>query len=177
MLDSIAFYFFGALCITSFVIVVSSSRVIYAMTALACGMIFIAGIFFVLNAEFLAVVQIIVYGGSVVALYAFAMMFFDSSKDVVESSHNEWIACVLCVGIAIVLVAIFGMPIVANNLELIALNSTQLDVPDFNNIQKIGYVLFTKYILPFEIAAFMLLVAMVIGIVLSVKKQKEGVQI
>ncbi|WP_334082703.1 NADH-quinone oxidoreductase subunit J [Helicobacter typhlonius] len=118
--------------------------------------------------------KIFVYRGSVVALYAFAMMFFDSSKQVVQSRKNEWVACVLCVGIAIVLVGAFGMPLVGNNLETIADSQKLIDIADMNNIQMIGYVLFTKYLIPFEIAAFMLLVAMVAGIVLSVKRSENG---
>ncbi|WP_300859742.1 NADH-quinone oxidoreductase subunit J [uncultured Helicobacter sp.] len=174
MFETIAFYLFSTLCIVCFLIVATSSQILYAMTALASGMIFISGIFFVLDAEFLGVVQIVVYGGSVVALYAFAMMFFDSAKDVIESRKNQWVASVLCVGIAIVLVGAFGMPLVGNNLETIAISQNLIDIAEMNNIQMIGYVLFTKYLIPFEIAAFMLLVAMVAGIVLSIKRSKNG---
>ncbi|MCH5312996.1 MAG: NADH-quinone oxidoreductase subunit J [Helicobacter sp.] len=174
MFESIAFYLFSTLCIVSFLIVISTSQILYAMTALASGMIFISGIFFVLDAEFLGAVQIVVYGGSVVALYAFAMMFFDTSKQVIESQKNEWVVCVLCVGIAIVLVGAFGMPLVGDNLEIIADSQKLIDIAEMNNIQMIGYVLFTKYLIPFEIAAFMLLVAMVAGIVLSVKRRENG---
>ncbi len=140
------------------------------MTALASGTIFISGIFFVLNAEFLGVVQIVVYGGSVVALYAFAMMFFDTSKLIVESSKDKLTICTLTLGIAIILVGIFGMPVISNHLELVAQEQNLLNIAEMNNIQMIGYVLFTKYLIPFEIAALMLLVAMVAGIVLSVKR-------
>ena len=52
MFETIAFYLFSTLCIVSFLIVVTSKRILYAMTALASGMIFISGIFFVLDAEF-----------------------------------------------------------------------------------------------------------------------------
>lgn len=173
MFETISFYLFSTLCIVSFLIVVTSSRIIYAMTALAGGMIFISGIFFTLGAEFIGAVQIVVYGGSVVALYAFAMMFFDTSKDVIETRKNEWIASVLCIGICVVLVAMFGLPLLGNQLEVIADSVTLLDFAEMNNIQKIGYVLFTQYLIPFELAALMLLVAMVAGIVLSVKRSKD----
>lgn len=173
MFETISFYLFSTLCIVSFLIVVTSSRIIYAMTALAGGMIFISGLFFTLGAEFIGAVQIVVYGGSVVALYAFGMMFFDTSKDLVESRKNEWIACMLCVGICAVLVVMFGMPLLGNQLEVIADSTTLLDFSEMTNIQKIGYVLFTQYLIPFELAALMLLVAMAVGIVLSVKRSKN----
>lgn len=173
MFEAITFYLFSTLCIVSFLIVVTSKRILYAMTALASGMIFISGIFFVLDAEFLGVVQIIVYSGSVVALYAFAMMFFDTSKDIIESHKNEWVVCILCFGIALVLVCIFGMPLLGSNLEAVADSQNLLNIAEMNNIQMIGYVIFTKYLIPFEIAAFMLLVAMVVGIILSIKRSEQ----
>jgi len=52
------------------------------MTALAAGMVMISGFFFLLGADFLGVVQLIVYVGAVMALYAFAMMFFDLTRDI-----------------------------------------------------------------------------------------------
>lgn len=173
MFETIAFYLFSTLCIVSFLIVVTSKRILYAMTALASGMIFISGIFFVLDAEFLGVVQIIVYSGSVVALYAFAMMFFDTSKDIIESYKNEWVVCILCFGIAVVLVCIFGMPLLGSNLEAVADAQNLLNIAEMNNIQMIGYIIFTKYLIPFEIAAFMLLVALVVGIILSIKRSEQ----
>ena len=173
MFETIAFYLFSTLCIVSFLIVVTSKRILYAMTALASGMIFISGIFFVLDAEFLGVVQIIVYSGSVVALYAFAMMFFDTSKDIIESYKNEWVVCILCFGIAVVLVCIFGMPLLGSNLEAVADSQNLLNIAEMNNIQMIGYIIFTKSLIPFEIAAFMLLVAMVVGIILSIKRSEQ----
>ncbi|TLD88958.1 NADH-quinone oxidoreductase subunit J [Helicobacter sp. MIT 03-1614] len=173
MFETIAFYLFSTLCIVSFLIVVTSKRILYAMTALASGMIFISGIFFVLDAEFLGVVQIIVYSGSVVALYAFAMMFFDTSKDIIESYKNEWVVCILCFGIAVVLVCIFGIPLLGSNLEAVADSQNLLNIAEMNNIQMIGYIIFTKYLIPFEIAAFMLLVAMVVGIILSIKRSEQ----
>ena len=63
--------------------------------------------------------------------------------------------------------------LVGNQLETIADSANLLDFAEMSNIQKIGYVLFTQYLIPFELAALMLLVAMVAGIVLSVKKEKK----
>ena len=85
MFEAIAFYTFSILVIGMFGVVVFSRNALYAMSALAGGMIFISGFFFLLDASFLGVVQIIVYTGAVMALYAFGMMFFDSAKDVKEN--------------------------------------------------------------------------------------------
>ncbi|MDR0468162.1 MAG: NADH-quinone oxidoreductase subunit J, partial [Campylobacteraceae bacterium] len=85
MYEIVAFYLFAALTISFFAIAVFSKNALYAMSSLAAGMIFIAGFFFLLDAEFLGVVQIVVYTGAVMALYAFGMMFFDTTRDVKEN--------------------------------------------------------------------------------------------
>jgi NADH-quinone oxidoreductase subunit J len=84
MYELIAFYLFSGLTIVMFAIVVLSKNALYSMSALAAGMILISGFFFLLDADFLGVVQIIVYTGAVMALYAFGMMFFDATQDIKE---------------------------------------------------------------------------------------------
>jgi NADH-quinone oxidoreductase subunit J len=140
---------------------VLSKNALYAMSALAGGMIFIAGFFFLLDAEFLGVVQIIVYTGAIMALYAFGMMFFDTTREVKEKIHAKKVIYTLAILSAICFVVILSAPIYSANLE--ALYPT---IEGVGNIQMIGLVLFTKYLVPFELAAIMLLVAMISGILL-----------
>ena len=85
----IAFYTFAFLIIASFIVVVTSNNALYSMSALASGMILISGLFFLLNADFLGVVQLIVYTGAVIALYAFAMIFFDTTKNLIEVNSKK----------------------------------------------------------------------------------------
>jgi NADH-quinone oxidoreductase subunit J len=88
MFEAIAFYLFAFLTITMFYITVTTSQALYALTALAAGMIFISAFFFILGADFLGAVQIVVYSGAVMALYAFGMMFFDTTREVKEKIHS-----------------------------------------------------------------------------------------
>lgn len=161
MYELIAFYTFSILTIAMFSIVVMSKNALYAMSALAGGMIFIAGFFFMLDAEFLGVVQIIVYSGAVMALYAFGMMFFDTTREVKEKVHAKKIVYILAILSAVCIVVIVSAPIYSAKLE--ALYPMMEGV---GNIQMVGLVLFTKYLVPFELAAIMLLVAMISGILL-----------
>ena len=165
MFEAIAFYLFAFLTISMFYIVVTTSQALYALTALAAGMIFISAFFFILGADFLGAVQIIVYTGAVMALYAFGMMFFDTTRDVKEKQGNKFIIVGLASISAVLVVAIFAAPLVSTNIT--ALYPV---VTDAGNTQQVGMVLFTKYLIPFEVAAVMLLVAMVAGIVLAGKK-------
>jgi NADH-quinone oxidoreductase subunit J len=169
MFEAIAFYLFAALTIVMFTITVMTSQALYAITAMAAGMIFISAFFFILGADFLGAIQIIVYTGAVMALYAFGMMFFDTTRDVVEKRTNPQIVFVLGVLAAVMVVAIFVAPIVSNNIQ--ALYPIQEGV---GNSQAVGMVLFTKYLVPFELAAVMLLVAMIGGIILAGKKMDKS---
>ncbi|MDD3769576.1 NADH-quinone oxidoreductase subunit J [Sulfuricurvum sp. IAE1] len=169
MFEAIAFYLFAALTIVMFTITVMTSQALYAITAMAAGMIFISAFFFILGADFLGAIQIIVYTGAVMALYAFGMMFFDTTRNVVEKRTNPQIVFVLGVLAAVLVVAIFVAPIVSNNIQaLYPIN------PEVGNSQAVGMVLFTKYLVPFEVAAVMLLVAMIAGIVLAGKKMDKS---
>ena len=165
MFEAIAFYLFAFLTIAMFYITVTTSQALYALTALAAGMIFISAFFFILGADFLGAVQIVVYSGAVMALYAFGMMFFDTTRDLKEKQGNKYIVIGLSTLAAILVVAIFAAPIVGDNIKAL-----YPMVEGAGNTQEIGMVLFTKYLVPFEVAAIMLLVAMVAGIVLAGKK-------
>jgi NADH-quinone oxidoreductase subunit J len=169
MFEAIAFYLFATLTIVMFTITVMTSQALYALTAMAAGMIFISAFFFILGADFLGAIQIIVYTGAVMALYAFGMMFFDTTRSVIEKRSNPRFVVVLGGLAAVLVVFIVLAPIVTNNLQ--AHYPIDLAV---GNTQAIGMVLFTKYLVPFELAAVMLLVAMVAGIVLAGKKMDKS---
>jgi len=165
MFEAIAFYLFAFLTIAMFYITVTTSQALYALTALAAGMIFISAFFFILGADFLGAVQIVVYSGAVMALYAFGMMFFDTTREVKEKAANKFIVTGLATISAILVVVIVAAPIVADNIT-----AYYPMTEGAGNTQEVGIVLFTKYLVPFELAAVMLLVAMVSGIVLAGKK-------
>ena len=117
MYEVIAFYVFSALTIGMFAIVVLSKNALYAMSALAGGMIFISGFFFILDAEFLGVVQITVYSGAIMALYAFGMMFFDTTRDVKEIVRSKKVAYTLSILSAVLLVVILCAPFFSSKVE------------------------------------------------------------
>ena len=169
MYETIAFYLFSALTIGLFLITVMSKNVLYAMTSLAAGMVLISGFFFILGADFLGVVQLIVYVGAIMALYSFAMMFFDSTKSIKEKNTNPALIFVLGGLSALSLVLMFAAPIYNESIQ--ALYPMHEGV---GNAQDVGIVLFTKYLIPFEVAAVMLLVAMISGIILAGKKMDQS---
>ncbi len=166
MFEIVAFYLFAFLTIGMFSITVMTNNALYALSALAAGMIFISSFFFLLDADFLGVVQIVVYTGAVMALYAFGMMFFDTMAEVKEKINNPRLAFFLTGMVALVIVVMFAAPIIGENAQ----TGLYPIHPTYGNVQDIGLVLFTKYLIPFEIAAVMLLVAMIGGIILAGKR-------
>ncbi len=169
MYEIVAFYLFSALTIGLFLVTVLSKNVLYAMTSLAAGMVLISGFFFILGADFLGVVQLVAYVGAIMALYSFAMMFFDATRDIKEKNTNPALVFLLGGLSAVVLVMMFAAPIHSDAIQ--ALYPMHEGV---GNAQDVGIVLFTKYLIPFEVAALMLLVAMIAGIILAGKKMDQS---
>jgi NADH-quinone oxidoreductase subunit J len=177
MFEAVAFYLFAFLTIAMFAVTVTTKNALYALSSLAAGMIFISAFFFLLNADFLGVVQIVVYTGAVMALYAFGMMFFDSINDVKENITNPRLTFMLTGIIALLVVVIFVAPVIGANATAhypmgVSGDHAGLTV---GNVQDVGLVLFTKYLVPFEVAAVMLLVAMIGGIILAGKKMDVSI--
>ena len=172
MFEVVAFYLFAFLTIGMFCTTVFTKNALYALCSLAAGMIFISAFFFLLDADFLGVVQIVVYTGAVMALYAFGMMFFNTIADVKEKINNPRLAFFLTGMVALIIVIIFAAPIIGANAEvgLYPVGIAQQYGGAVGNAQDVGMVLFTKYLVPFEVAAVMLLVAMIGGIILAGKK-------
>ena len=169
MFEIVAFIIFSVLTISMFSITVLTNNSLYALSSLAAGMIFISAFFFLLNADFLGAVQIVVYTGAVMALYAFGMMFFDSLSEVKEKIKNPRLVFLLSGMVALIVVVILIATILGQNIE-----ANYPVHPEYGNSVDVGLVLFTKYLLPFELAAIMLLVAMIGGIVLAGKKMNES---
>ena len=177
MFEVVAFYLFAFLTIAMFIITVTTKNALYALSSLAAGMIFISAFFFLLGAEFLGAVQIVVYTGAVMALYSFGMMFFDSIKEIKESPTNPRLTFMLTGLIALIVVFIFVAPIIGANVSAqfpVGMASEFYGTID-GNTQDVGVVLFTKYLVPFEVAAVMLLVAMISGSILAGKKMNVSI--
>ena len=169
MFEIVAFIIFSVLTISMFSITVLTNNALYALSSLAAGMIFISAFFFLLNADFLGAVQIVVYTGAVMSLYAFGMMFFDSLAEVKEKIKNPRLVFLLSGMLALIIVIVLIAPLIGEGVD-----ANYPVHPEYGNSVDVGLILFTKYLVPFEVAAIMLLVAMIGGIVLAGKKMNES---
>ncbi|MWV62555.1 NADH-quinone oxidoreductase subunit J [Helicobacter saguini] len=159
MFELIAFYTFAFLSLCAFLVVVMSNNILYALSALAFGMILISSFFFLLSADFLGVVQIIVYTGAVVVMYAFGMMFFDINKEIKEKFHNQFLVWCICGALALCLFIAVG-----NLAGFKAASNADLST------NALAHLLYKDYLIAFEAAAVMLLMAMIAGIGLGAHK-------
>ncbi|TXE87578.1 NADH-quinone oxidoreductase subunit J [Campylobacter volucris] len=164
MFETLAFYILSVLVLGFFLVSVLSTSVLYAISSLAAGMVFLSGFYFLLEAEFIGAIQIIVYSGAILGLYSFAMMFFDASTKVKESLKNKRFFILAVVFTAFLLIGIiFGYDI--NDYE------TSFEI--LTSTQEIGFVLFTKYMLAFEFMAVLLLIALICAIALTQKNTQK----
>ncbi|EDP6892744.1 NADH-quinone oxidoreductase subunit J [Campylobacter sp. RKI_CA19_01116] len=168
MFETIAFCLLSVLVLGFFLISVLSTSVLYAISSLAAAMVFLSGFYFLLNAEFIGAIQIIVYSGAILGLYSFAMMFFDASIKVKESLKGKRVFIFAVIFSAILLISI----IMGYNFGL---NETS-EVYDLDSTQQIGFTLFTKYMLAFEFMAILLLIALICTIALTQKNIKKDEQ-
>jgi len=164
-METIAFYVFSVLITVLFLVTILSRNALNAMSALAAGMVLISGLFFILGADFLGALQLVIYSGAVMALYAFGMMFFDATSYIKEKNTPGLKVFLLSGLSALITVVIFAAPQIGQNIQAFVTAPEGVDNP-----HAIGVVLFTKYLIPFEVAAVMLLVAMIAGIILASKK-------
>src|SRR5882762_2221564 len=165
MLDQIVFYFFATLAMISAVLVVTRRNVVQSAIFLITALLATAGIFLQLHAEFLFIVQVILYAGGIMVLFVFVIMLInlDVSIHQVQFNRQWWLGLLLALGAQLILAVALGRsglplgePAPATALE----PSTQL----------VGRVLFNEYMLPFEIASILLLVAMIGAVVMAKKK-------
>src|ERR1700722_8326697 len=166
MLDSILFYFFAALAVGSAILMVTRRNAVHSAVFLISTLLATAGIFLQLQAEFLFVVQIILYVGGIMVLFVFVIMLvnLDVSMRLVQFNRQKWVAGVL----ALVLGAqvLFALWVGRGELRLPA---PAVDVSP-RNTEAIGQALFQHYMLPFEIASILLLVAMIGAVVMAKRR-------
>jgi NADH-quinone oxidoreductase subunit J len=164
---SVLFYFFSILAIASAVLMVTRRNIVHGAVFLITTLLATAGIFLQLQAEFLFVVQIILYVGGIMVLFVFVIMLvnLDVSLNLVQFNRMKFVSTTLAVVLAGQLFAAFW--ITRNSLSLGPRGEATMSP---RNTESIGQALFQQYMLPFEIASILLLVAMIGAVVMAKRK-------
>lgn len=164
------FYLFSAITLGCALAVVFSRNPVNAAMLLILSFVGLASLFVMLEAYFLAVIQVLVYAGAVVVLFLFIIMLLDVKEEKnVKIKPLSLAASVI--GLAILLVGVVSVTSSAN----IQIPAETLPEAAGASLKNFGYELFTTYLLPMQVTGFLLLVAM-IGVIVLSKKVKEGAE-
>ncbi|HET7717109.1 MAG TPA: NADH-quinone oxidoreductase subunit J [Bauldia sp.] len=167
IVTAIFFYLFSAVAIASAVMVIGARNPVHSVLFLILAFVNAAGLFVLLNAEFLAMILIVVYVGAVAVLFLFVVMMLD--VDFVEL--RQGFLNYLPVGGLIGVVLLAELLIVLGGWAFApeATAAPPAPVPDVSNTEALGQILYTRYIYFFQAAGMVLLVAMVGAIVLTLR--------
>lgn len=168
MLMAIAFYMFSAVLLASALAVVAARNPVYAVLCLILAFFNASGLFLLLGAEFLAMLLLIVYVGAVAVLFLFVVMMLNVHKP--EAAHGAQryvligaiVGAILAVELAVIVAMRWGAAASAAPVTQVASKVA--------NTAAIGQVLYTDYVLAFQLAGLVLLTAMVGAIVLALRK-------
>lgn len=164
----ILFCIFSAIAIASAFMTIFSKNPIHSAIYLVICFITIAVHYLLMNAQFLALVHVIVYSGAIMILFLFTVMLMNLNKEdeVHKPRITRWAAVIFFILIAAVLIAVFiqSKPIVG---------PYDTTGQDYQSIKVLGKVLLNEYMVPFEFASVLLLVAMIGAVLLSKKEEKE----
>jgi NADH-quinone oxidoreductase subunit J len=171
MLDSFLFYCFAGIAVVSAILMVTRKNVVHSAIFLITSLLATAGIFLQLRAEFLFIVQIILYVGGIMVLFVFVIMLvnLDTALQQMQFARQKWVALAVALALAGQVGFMFwtsgkvqgqGLPVLA------AVSADKLPA----NSEAVARSLFDAYLLPFEIASVLLLVAMIGAVVMAKKR-------
>jgi NADH-quinone oxidoreductase subunit J len=172
MLDTIFFYLFALFTLLGGILTITRRNAVHSALWLIVSLLGVAGLYLLQHAEFLFAVQIVLYIGGIMLLFLFVIMLVNLDEAAKQRQFNrQWplaLACVLCVG------ATFGLLIkkgaasfqFAKKMPDPGLSARAIP----GNVEQIADTLFHQYLLPFEIASVLLLVAVVGSVVMAKKR-------
>ncbi|MDH3515150.1 MAG: NADH-quinone oxidoreductase subunit J [Gammaproteobacteria bacterium] len=165
------FYFFAALMIFAAAMVITVRNPVKAALFLVLAFVSAAGLWLMLQAEFLAIVLVLVYVGAVMVLFLFVVMMLDINLVRLREGFGEY----LPIGGLVAVLLVLEMAIILSTDQF---GLKQMPDPgslpaDYSNTRELGRLLYTVYAYPFEIAAGILLVAIVAAIALTLRRRKD----
>jgi NADH-quinone oxidoreductase subunit J len=171
-LTQIMFWVLSALAISSALLVVFSKNPVYSVLFLIVTFFAISGHYILLNAQFLAIVNVIVYAGAIMVLFLFVVMLMNLNKQT-EPQKNLWmlVAGVLSGGV-LLLVVVYAAKDASSSIANKAV-SVDIGNGEIGLIQELGKKLFTDYVIPFEISSVLFLSAMIGAVILSKKEETK----
>ncbi len=166
--DQIVFYFFASVLVFAAFMVITIRNPVKAALFLVLAFFSAAGLWVLLEAEFLAIVLVLVYVGAVMVLFLFVVMMLDINLARLREGFGEY----LPIGGLVAVLMVIEMSLILSD----GFGAGRTVVPhpaDYSNTRELGRVLYTVYAYPFEIAAGILLAAIVAAIVLTMRRRPD----
>ena len=169
LIDSIFFYIFALLTLGGAILTITRRSAIHSAICLIVSLIGVAGLYLLQKAEFLFAVQIILYVGGIMVLFLFVIMLVNLDEQAKEKQFNgQWWIALACVAVVAAQV-LFFLQKGAASFQLAKPGEVAGEVAK-GNTEIIADALFSQYLLPFEIASLLLLVAVVGSVVMAKKR-------
>ncbi|MFM7596085.1 MAG: NADH-quinone oxidoreductase subunit J [Flavobacteriales bacterium] len=160
----------GALAVASAIMVVLSKHPVRSVLYLVVTFFFISGLYIMMNAQFLAIVNIIVYAGAIMVLFLFVLMLLNLNKDAEPKTPMIiWIISTIAGGI-LFLVLIAAL----KDIVLVSQKDDFAPISNIGLVENLGNTLFTKFVVPFEVSSILFISAMV-GAILLAKRDKPTI--
>jgi len=168
MFEAVVFYAFGAVLLVSGLAVITARNPVHGALFLVLAFFTAAALWLLLHAEFLAITLVVVYVGAVMVLFLFVVMMLDINLERVREGFWRNLPLALIVGGVMVweMITILAFRIWGVEPKQVP--------PDYSNTRELGRVLYTDYAYAFEIAAVILLVAIVAAIALTLRRRKDS---
>ena len=168
MIVNVLFYVFGAILVLTALGVITARNPVHCALFLVAAFLNSAVIWLLLQAEFLALTLIVVYVGAVMVLWLFVVMMLDVDVEKLRQGFTRYAP--LGALIALVVAVQIGLVVYVRKLGLDDAAAAVVNRPaGYSNTQELGHLLYTQYLYPFEIAAVILLVAIVAAITLTMR--------
>lgn len=169
--EKILFYVFASIAVIAAGMVVTRRNPVHAVLYLVLAFVASAGLWILLEAEFLAIALVLVYVGAVMVLFLFVVMMLDIDVAAMRAQFIRYLPLGLLIAV-VMLVEIF-LVVGPDTFGLEQFAKPQARPADYSNTSELGMVLYTVYMYPFEIAAVILLVAIVAAIRLTLRRRPD----
>ena len=168
--ETLVFYLFAALTVFAALRVITVRNPVHAALFLVLAFCSMAGIWMLLEAEFLAITLVLVYVGAVMVLFLFVVMMLDINLVQLREGFWRWFPF----GAVLAAVMVFEMTQVLGNRQTAETGAALArHAADYSNTKELGRLIYTDYVYPFELAAVLLLVAIVAAIALTLRRRKD----
>ncbi len=170
MTETIVFYLFAAMTVLSAVRVITVRNPVHAALFLVLAFCSMAGIWLLLEAEFLAMTLIVVYVGAVMVLFLFVVMMLDINLVQLREGFWRWFPF----GLALAAVMVGEMIWVLGSRQTAETAGAVQHAANYSNTKELGRLVYTDYVYAFELAAVLLLIAIIAAIALTLRRRKDA---